>query len=195
MVLELQIVVVRAEDGPHLQGVGFGPFVVSGQDAGGDLAGQTGRQGDEALVVFFQKLHVHSGFAVKALGEGPAHQGAQVSVALVVLAQEDQVPGAVVQLVDLVEAGPGGHVDLTADDGLDAGGLGGLVEIHRPVHDPVVGDRNGGLAQFLGTLNKPLDPAGAVQKAELRVDVQVDKCHRLTPVPSGSPPRSPWRRG
>ena len=193
VVLKFQIVVLRAEDIQHLQGVGLGPFVISRQDAGGDLARQAGRQGDKPLVVLFEKLHVHSGFAVETLGEGPAHQSAQVPVAGVVLAQKDQMPGAVV-LVS-VEAGPGGHVDLAADDGLDACGLGGLIEIHRPVHDPVVGDRNGGLPQFLGTLNKPLDAAGAVQEAELRVNVQVDKCHRLTPAPSGSPPRSPWRRG
>ena len=86
-------------------------------------------------------------------------------------------------------------LDITDSAIKNTGGLGGLIEIHRPVHDPVVGDRNGGLTQFLGALNKPLDAAGAVQEAELRVNVQVDKCHRLTPAPSGSPPRSPWRRG
>ena len=70
--------------------------------------------------------------------------------------------GAVVHLMDPVEAGPGGHIDLAADDGLDALLLGCPVKIHRPVHDPVVGDGHGGLPQGLGPGHQAVNPAGAV---------------------------------
>ena len=70
--------------------------------------------------------------------------------------------GGGIQPVDLIEAGAGGHIDLAADDGLDALLLGCPVKIHRPVHDPVVGDGHGGLPQGLGPGHQAVNPAGAV---------------------------------
>lgn len=60
-----------------------------------------------------------------------------------------------VDLIYLIEAGADGHIDLAADDGLDALLLGCPVKIHRPVHDPVVGDGHGGLPQGLGPATRP----------------------------------------
>ena len=162
MVLQFQIVAVRAKQVPHGQGVGLGPGVVPGQQQPGELAGQAGGQGDDPLVVPGEQLPVHPGLAVKTLREAPADQGGEVSIPLLVPAQEDQVIGAVVHLMDPVEAGPGGHIDLAADDGLDALLLGCPVKIHRPVHDPVVGDGHGGLPQGLGPGHQAVNPAGAV---------------------------------
>ena len=162
MVLQFQIVAVRAKQVPHGQGVGLGPGVVPGQQQPGELAGQAGGQGDDPLVVPGEQLPVHPGLAVKTLREAPADQGGEVPVPLLVPAQEDQVIGAVVHLMDPVEAGPGGHIDLAADDGLDALLLGCPVKIHRPVHDPVVGDGHGGLPQGLGPGHQAVNPAGAV---------------------------------
>ena len=75
------------------------------------------------------------------------------------------MPGLIVQLVDLVKAAAGRHIQLTADDGLDPGLFGGLVEIHAAVHDTVIGDGNGGLSQFLHPLHQRAQTAGAVQQA------------------------------
>ena len=36
-----------------------------------------------------------------------------------------------VDFVDLIEAGAGGHIDLAADDGLDARLFGGLIELRH----------------------------------------------------------------
>ena len=86
-----------------------------------------------------------------------------------------------IQLIDLVKAGPAGgrDVHLAADNGLDALPLAGAVEVDCAVHDPVVCDRHGGLAQLLDPAGQSVDLAEAVQQAVLRVDVEVDKGHRV----------------
>ena len=162
VVLDLQVVAVLPEERPHLQGLPLGPLVVPRPQHPGDRPGQAGGQGDEALMVLPQQVFVHPGLDVEALGEALGDHVAEVAVALLVPAQEDQVAGLCVQLVRLVEAGPGGHIDLAADDGLDALRLTGLVEVHRPVHDPVVGDGHGVLSQLLDPLDQGGDTAAAV---------------------------------
>ncbi len=180
VVLELQIEAVRAKDVPQLQGPGLGGGVVAGGQPLGDLPGQTGGEGDEPAAVGAQQVHVHPGLDVEALCEAHADHVAEVAVPLLVPAQEDQMAALRVQLVDLVKAGPAGgrDVHLAADDGLDALPLAGPVEVDGAVHDPVVRDGHGGLAQLPDPAGQPVDPAKAVQQAVLRMDMEVDKRHR-----------------
>ena len=74
---------------------------------------------------------------------------------------------AVLRAGQAVKAAPGRHIDLAADDGPDALGKAGLIEGHRPVHDAVVGDGEGGLPQLLGALGDRVDAAGPVQQGVL----------------------------
>ena len=125
-----------------------------------------------------QQRLVDAGLDVKALQEALGDQIAEVAVAHLVLAQEHQMVGRAVQLVDPVGHLPRGHIDLAPDNRLHALGLAGAVEIHRAVHHPVVRDGHGGLPQLLDVLRQPLNPARAVQQAEFGMDMQVDKGHR-----------------
>ena len=85
------------------------------------------------------------------------------------------MPVVGVQLMDPVKAGPCRHVDLTADDGLHALGLTGLVEVHTAVHHPVVRDGHRRLAQLLDPPHQLFNPAGAVQQGELRMHMEMNK--------------------
>ena len=78
-----------------------------------------------------------------------------------------------VELVDLVEPGAalGRHVDLAADDGLDALRLAGPVEVNDAVHNAMVRDGAGGLPHGLHHAGQVLDAAGAVQEAVFRMDM------------------------
>ena len=67
----------------------------------------------------------------------------------------------------------GRHVSLDADDGFDAGPIGGLVEIQDAVHVAVVGDGDGGLAVSGGPCHHLVHPGGAVEHRELGVEVKV----------------------
>ena len=83
----------------------------------------------------------------------------------------------VIDAVDPVRNGPGRHIDLAADDGLDARGLGGLVKIDAAVHNAVVRNGDGILSQLLDPVHELVDPAGAVQQAVFRMDMKVYKSH------------------
>ena len=107
---------------------------------------------------------------------------------MVVLCQQGQV---VVELVALVGVAAGvvqpapaqrafqaalaRHVGLDADDGLDPGLVGRLVEVEDAVHVAVVGDGDGRLAVFGRPFDHLVHPGRPVQHGELGVEVQVGK--------------------
>ena len=175
VVLELQVKVLRAEHGAQLQGRRLRCGIVLLPQQTGDLPGQAGGEGDQPLRVLPQQSLVDPGLEVEAVDEGPGHQIAEVPVAGLVFAEQHQMPGLVVDAVLPVLHAPGGHIDLAADDGLDPGRLGGLVEGDGPVHDPVVRDGHRLLAQLLEALHQPFDAAGAVQQAVFTVYVQMNE--------------------
>ena len=128
--------------------------------------------------------------------------GGDVVASLGLIAPED---------TGLVEArGARRHVRLYPDDRLDAGRLGGRVELVDAEHVAVVGDRQGGLAQAFGLGHVVLDLSGTVQHGVVGVDVKVDEvvlggCLFLTGRlrhgsilgPRGAPPPGggrPWCR-
>jgi len=80
-----------------------------------------------------------------------------------------------------------GHVGLGADDGLDALGPAGPVEVEDPVHVAVVGDSERCLAVSSGSGHDFIDPCRTVQHRKLRVDVEVGEVGaHLTPRPAGT---------
>ena len=89
-----------------------------------------------------------------------------------------------VDFVDFIEAGTGGHIDLTADDRLDACLFCGLIELDTAVHDAVVCDGNGALTTLLDAVHKLVDTAGTVQQAVFGMDVEMNEVSPLT-VPFG----------
>ncbi len=179
VILDLQIEVV-AEECLQIQRAGFGRLIVAADQLLRDLAREAAGQAHQPLGVLVQQRPVDAGLVVEALGEAGADQIAEVAVAGLVFAQQDQVGVGVVEAVLLVMPGARGDVDLAADDGLDARGAAGLVEGHRPVHHAVVGDRQGTLPQFFGALRQLLDAAGAVEQRIFGMDVEMDEGHRIT---------------
>ena len=85
--------------------------------------------------------------------------------------------GVVVDAMDAVRHPAAGHIDLAPDDGLDARGLGGLVEVDTAVHHAVVRQGDGSLAQLLHPVHHAVNAAGSIQKAVLAVDMQMHKAH------------------
>ena len=182
VILELQIIAIRAKEFSHCQGLLLRRLILSVPEEAGDLPCQAGRQGNQPLVVLPQQVLVNAGPDIKAFGKAPGHHMAEIPVADLIAAQKDEMPGAAVHLVHLVKPGPGRHIDLAANDGLDPLGLAGLIKVHRPVHDAVVGDGHGGLSQFPYAPYQSWDPAAAVQKRIFRVDVKMGKSHGEPPV-------------
>ena len=171
VVLQFQIEPVRPEQRCHFQSVGLGVVVLSVPQAAGNLTRQTGGQGDQALGVLPQQLLVNAGLYVKALRPRQGHHVGEVAVALLIFAQQHQMAALAVEFVDLIEPGAAlrGHIDLAADDGLDALRLAGPVKVDDAVHNTVVRDGACSLAHGLHHPRQLLDLAEAVQQAELRM--------------------------
>jgi hypothetical protein len=130
---------------------------------------------DQALVVLPQELEVDARLVVEALQIAPGDQAHQVPVPLIVHGEQEEVvhPVEAARLRIPIEAGPLRHVDLAADDRLDAASNRRLVELDRPEQVPVVGHRDGGHARRLRALHQLLDGDGAVEDRVLGMQVEV----------------------
>ena len=69
-------------------------------------------------------------------------------------------------------------MNLTADDWLDACGLGGVKKRHAAVHDAVIRDGTRRLPHRLQSVKHPVNAAGTVQQAVLGMHMQVGKLSR-----------------
>ena len=183
--LDLEVEVV-AEDLAQLQRPLPGLFVLAVDYLARDVAGEAAGEADQTLGVLAQQRPVDARLDVEALGEAHGDEIAEVAVARLVLAQQDEVGVAVVDAVLAVGQRAGRDIDLAAGYGLDAGLAAGAVEVDRAVHDAVVGDGQRVEAQSLGALGEGVYPALAVEQAVFRMHMQVNKAHPLysSEVPS-----------
>jgi hypothetical protein len=165
VVLNLKIEVL-AKELIKLFRPGLGALIVAPENTLGNLAGNTAGQAYKPLGVLVQQLPVDTGSDIETLGKAGRDQIAEIPVAHLILAQQDKVGIIIVYAMLAVAHITGGNVHLTADNRLDTGLLAGLVKGNCAVHYAMVCDGDGGLAQFLGALSKPVGAAGAVQQAE-----------------------------
>ena len=178
VILYLNVVIALPEQIVIIKGRVFRFFVVARQEGLGDLARKARRKAHQTLVVLLQHLFINPGLGIKALDEARGHQLDQVFVAGFILAQQHQMVRAV-DPVHLVEPGAGSHIDLAADDRLNACLFGCLVKIHTAIHCAMIGNGNGGLPQLLHPVENFIDPAGAVQQAVFGMDMKVCKVFLL----------------
>ena len=175
VILHLKVKISLAEDLRQLQRIGLGALVVSCTQSAGDPAGQTGRQGDQTPGMLPQQVKIHAGLDIKAIQKALGYQIAEIFIARLVFAQQHQMLCLVVHAVDTVGHGAGCHIDLAADDGLNARRLGSAVEVDNAIHDAVVRNCHGGLSQLGSTLDQLPDTAGAVEQAVFRMHMKMYK--------------------
>ena len=183
VVLNLEVEPVRAQD-VAVRGCYFaGLPVLAGQEEPCGFRGQAARQPDQPLGPLGQQLLVDARPVPEPLQVGVCHQPKEVPVAFLARHQERQVPVLLLALAGSpVEPLARRHVGLHPDDRPDAVAAGGLVEVERPEHGPVVGegDRRHPESGRLGA--QVFHPRGPVQERVLAVGVQVDEAvqrHRL----------------
>ena len=78
-------------------------------------------------------------------------------------------------LAFLCQAGTSCHINLTADDGLDAHFFRRLVKLNGTIHGTMVCDGDAVHAQLFDTLYQFFDFRGTVQKAVFRMDMKMCK--------------------
>ncbi len=80
----------------------------------------------------------------------------------------------------------GRDVELAAEDRLDAGLLGRVVEVDRAEEVAVIRERDGRELQLLGLVDQLLELGGTVEQAVLGMNVQVDEFAMLHRAPGHS---------
>jgi hypothetical protein len=144
------------------------------------LARDTGRKGDNALMIFIENLEIHSGPVIIAFRESDTYNLTKVSIADIILGKKYKVVITLLTASDFfVKTGVRRNVYLTAEDRLNAFFSGRLVIIDAAVHNAVVGDGPGGHAQFFEAFHVFFYLIGTVQKRKFRVDVKMYKRHVL----------------
>ena len=153
---------------------------VFGFEGAVEFAGGAAREDDDAVAVLLEQFAVDAGAVVEAFEVGAGGELDQVAPALVVLGEEDEVVSGFGGAAGFaVEAATGREVGLHAEQGLDAGGAGGLVEIDCAVEVAVVGDREGLLSELAGAFDEGVDASESVEFAVLGVGVEVSEHGRL----------------
>ena len=176
VILQFEEEAIRPEDFQIGLGDLLGFFAILTDQGLWNLAAQAGAGAKQAVGELSQDRLVDSGSIVEPLQIGDAHQAKQVAVALQILGQQQEMVAGLLHAATFLDPPIArGHVDLTADDRLDAGSDGGGVELDGPEHVAVVGQRHGGHVHLLGSLHQIVDARRPIEQAVVRMNVQVDE--------------------
>ena len=187
VVHQLEEVVVPAEDVLVVRGDLPGRVVVAVAQVHLHLAGRAAGRADQALAVLGQQLAVDARLLEEAVAPGAGAEPEEVVHPLGRLAEQrhvrvgaaraDVVGAAAVEVdaLALEAADVGREVGLDADDRLDPGVLGLLVELVGPEHVAVVGHRHRRHPELRRPLGQLRQPRRTVEHGVLGVHVQVDE--------------------
>ena len=171
VLLDLEVDVVRAVDLDEVVGVLAGLGRVVGDQPLAEARLEAAGERDDALGVALEQLEVDVGLAAPvALEEAVARQLDEVAKPGIVLGEQREVVALVPDRLGLPVLD---QVGLEAENRLDSVLLAGLVELDRAIHDPVIGQPEGRLAELRGPLRQGVDLARAIEQRVLAVDVQM----------------------
>ena len=174
---------VLAEGVPQLQRAALGLVIAAGDYLLRDVARKAAGEADQALRVLIEQRPVYARLDVEALYKAHGDEVAEVAVARLVLAEQNEVSVLGVHAVLAVRAPARGDIDLAADDGLDALLHAGLVKGHRAVHNAVVGYGKAVKAQLLCARHQLFYAAGPVEQAVFRMQMQMREGQGSIPLP------------
>ena len=170
-VLQLDVHLVLAEDLHQPVELAAGPGVVAVDQRLADATGQAARQGNDAVGVGGELLEVDPRLVPVAVEVARGHQPDQVVVPLRRLGQQRQVSALLALHARCVVVD---HVDLTAEDRLDALLRRRPRQLDGSGHRAVVGEADRGHPQVGRAGHQWAHPARPVEDRILAVDVEVD---------------------
>ena len=153
------------------------PYGVASAEHPRHLGVQAAREDEQSIGVLGEKLAIDARLVVETLEERPGHQLDEVLVPRAITNEDRQMVRALVAAVLRAALLPPAwrHVELAAEDRLDAGLLGRQVEVDCAEEVPVIGERDRREPELLCLLDQLLELCGAVEQAVLGMHVQVDE--------------------
>ena len=148
----------------------LGALEIALQEIGGDLSLGAGRERHQPLGITGQDLVVHAGAVIETLEEGQRRQPHEVVEAPLVARQQHQMVGRVARAIGALAAG---DVGLDADDRLDAGFSGLLIELDRSEHHAVVRQRERRHLQLGSTLDHARDGIRPIEQRIVAVVMEM----------------------
>ncbi len=155
----------------------LGGLIITADEPLRDIARETAGQTYEPLRVTAQERPVDAGLDIITVRKSGGYHVAEVPVAELVLAEEDEVGIIIVSPVLLVRHVARGNVDLAADDRLYSLRAARLIERDRAVHYAVVGDGKRTLPHSLGALCGLVYAARPVKQGIFAMHMKVNKSH------------------
>ena len=184
VVMDFEVEVFFAEDVGELADAFFGFVFAVGEEEFVDFAVDAAAEADEAFAVSGEGFFIDAGFVPHAIEVAFGDEFGEVFEAGVIGGEEGEVGGAFAAGDFLfVVHREGGEVGLTADDGVDDGGLffvlsfclGLLVKLDSTEEITVIGHGDRGHAEFGDAVHQFVDPHRAIQERVFGMEVEVDK--------------------
>jgi hypothetical protein len=155
----------------------------------GDRAAKAGGEGDEAFAVLGEKIEINAWLVIEAFEESGGDELDEIVVTLEIFAEKNEVvtaAGAGFHFAAIavgggcgffaaVVAAAFGDVDFAADDGLDVALAGFIEKVGGGEKIAVVRDGHRGHLLARGFVEEFAGFARAVEKAEIGVDVEMNK--------------------
>ena len=171
VILNLQEEIIHPENILKLQRFPSGPVIIPVQQTKLNPAGETGRQGDDALTVRPEFLFINPRLEIKSPFICIGDNLNQIVVSLIVFCQKNQMtPGPVLHRILILHA-PHRGIHFTSDDRLDSLLPAFFIEINDTEHSPMIRDRQRIHAHFLRLRRRLRNPRHPVEKTVFRVDV------------------------
>ena len=174
--LELEIEGAGEKAGPVARPFLGQPFL-AGQDGAANIPFPGTGEHEQPFRPLFDPFPLHHRYAgCQAIGVAQGNDLGEVAEAGLVTRQQGDAEG-LVGILGIAQP------DVRANDRLDAGAGGALVELHQRAHVGLFGQPDGGHAHFRRAFDQWLDPDQAIDQGILRMDAKMNECarHRATP--------------
>ena len=153
-------------------------IIIVNRQMAGHFTCQTGTQRNDALMVFFQGLIINTRFIIISLRKAGRYDFHQIMVTGIIFRQQNKmkIPEIIIAFLP-VKPGTGAYIDFAADNRLNPRILTRSVKIDHTVHDTVISDCQTVKPQLFRLNRNFIDFGRTVQQTELRMHMQMRKCH------------------
>ena len=175
MILNFQKIIILSENISVSESSLSGVLIVSGDEFRSYFACKTRRQTNKTLMIFFKKVSVNSRLVVETCNKTFGNKFYQVVVTGIVFAEKHKMIRLRINIMNLVKPCSRCNVHFTSDHRFYSGFFCFAIKINCAVHDTVISNSNGLLAECGCALYQFIYPACSVKKAVHTVKMKMNE--------------------